>query len=137
LRTFIDTSVWFAAANIRDRHNARAKTILSEISTAVLTDYVLIETWRLLNSRMHRQAAEGFWLAVRRGVAELERVTPVDLEAAWAIGQFFSGQEFSIVDRVSFAVMERLGLMHVASFDNDFAVYRFGRARERAFSVIR
>jgi len=34
-----------------------------------------------------------------------------------------SFQDFSIVDRTSFAIMERLGLSHAASFDDDFAIY--------------
>jgi hypothetical protein len=33
--------------------------------------------------------------------------------------------------------MERLGITRVASFDDDFAVYRYGRLRDRAFDVIR
>ena len=37
----------------------------------------------------------------------------------------------------SFAVMERLGLTRVASFDRDFAIYRYGRNRTRAFEVLR
>ncbi len=46
-------------------------------------------------------------------------------------------QDFSIVDRTSFAVMERLRVSAVASFDNHFAVYRFGPRRERAFEIQR
>jgi uncharacterized protein len=64
-------------------------------------------------------------------------VTAADMEAAWAIGDIFPDQEFSIVDRTSFAVMERLGLTRAASFDDDFAVYRYGRGRSRAFEVLR
>jgi len=137
LTIFIDTSVWFGAANIRDRHNARAKRLLAENPSPLLTDHVLVETWRLLNSRVHRQAAESFWSGIRSGVATLEKVTAADLEAAWAIGEIFPDQNFSIVDRTSFAVMERLGLTRVASFDDDFAVYRYGRGRDRAFEVLR
>ena len=59
------------------------------------------------------------------------------MNAAWAIGEAFHDQNFSIVDRTSFAVMERLGINRAASFDDDFAVYRYGRSRERAFEVIR
>jgi uncharacterized protein len=102
-----------------------------------LTDHVLVETWGLLNSRVHRQAAEQFWLQVRRGVADLERVSMQDLENAWTIGEAFPDQTFSIVDRTSFAVMERLGILRAASFDDDFAIYRFGRNRDRAFEVLR
>jgi predicted nucleic acid-binding protein len=45
--------------------------------------------------------------------------------------------EGGIVDRTSFAVMERLGVHRAAAFDDDFAVYRFGRRWERAFEVVR
>ena len=48
-----------------------------------------------------------------------------------------SHQDFSLVDRTSFAVMERLGLVRAASFDNHFAIYRFGRNRDRAFEILR
>jgi uncharacterized protein len=137
LTIFIDTSVWFAAANIRDSYNTRAKQILETIDAALLTDYILIESWRLLNSRVHRQAAENFWLGIRRGVAELEKVNVADLEVAWAIGEAFPDQAFSIVDRTSFAVMERLGITRAASFDDHFAIYRYGRHRDRAFEVVR
>jgi uncharacterized protein len=137
LTTFVDTSVWFAAANNRDRYNARAKQILSELSAPLLTDHILIETWRLLNSRVHRRAAEQFWSGIRRGLAHLERITMADLETAWLIGEAFHDQSFSIVDRTSFAVMERLALTRVASFDDDFAIYRYGRSREKSFEVLR
>jgi hypothetical protein len=33
--------------------------------------------------------------------------------------------------------MERLGISRVASFDNDFVVYRYGVNRDRAFEVLR
>jgi uncharacterized protein len=137
LSVFVDTSVWFGAANVRDQHNGRAKDILADIPAPVMTDHVLVETWSLLNIRVHRQAAERFWLAIRRGIARMEKVTAADLDAAWAIGETFPDQDFSIVDRTSFVVMERLGLTRAASFDDHFAVYRYGRNRDRAFEILR
>jgi len=41
------------------------------------------------------------------------------------------------VDRTSFAVMRRLGLERAASLDDDFAIFRFGPNRRRAFTVVR
>jgi predicted nucleic acid-binding protein len=67
----------------------------------------------------------------------VEHVTPADLDAAWAIGEAFPDQRFSLVDRTSFAVMERLGVHRALAFDDDFAVYRFGPRRDRAFEVLR
>ena len=101
------------------------------------TDHVLVETWILLRHRIHRAAAERFWDGLRAGVATVESVADTDLEAAWAIGQTFADQDFSIVDRTSFAVMQRLGIHRVATFDDDFAIFRFGRDRARAFDVVR
>ncbi len=98
---------------------------------------MLVETWSLLNSRIHRQAAEAFWSHIRDGAVPVEKVTEIDLERAWLIGEGFFDQNFSIVDRTSFALMERLGLTRAASFDGDFAVYRYGRNRDRAFEVLR
>jgi uncharacterized protein len=137
LSVFIDSSVWFAAIVARDENNARAKFVLRTTADHIMSDHVLVETWLLLNSRYHRHAAENFWQRVRDGPVRVEQVTAADLEAAWAIGEAFSDQNFSIVDRTSFAVMERLGISRVASFDDDFAIYRYGRNRDRAFGVLR
>jgi predicted nucleic acid-binding protein len=135
--TFVDTSVWFAAANVRDQYHAQGKEVLGAITDAVLSDHVLVETLGMLNVRVHQHAAERFWEQVRNSPVELQQVVAADLERAWAIGEAFPDQEFSIVDRTSFALMERLGITRVASFDYHFAVYRYGRARDRAFEVIR
>lgn len=67
----------------------------------------------------------------------MEIVTATDLDRAWAIGHAFPDQGYSIVERTSFAGMERLGLVRAASFDDDFAVDRFGRRKDRAFEVVR
>lgn len=134
---FVDTSAWYAAADAGDRSNARARAVLSAGEPLVTTDHVLIETWILLRHRLHSAAAEKFWEGLRGGVATIESVTPVDLEVAWAIGEAFADQDFSIVDRTSFAVMQRLGVRRAATFDNHFAVFRFGPGRKHAFEVIR
>jgi uncharacterized protein len=133
----VDSSVWFAAAVARDRSNGRAKEILRQTGEHIITDHILVEIWLLLGNRYRRQAAERFWEKIRQGPVPVELITAGDLERAWAIGEAFPDQDFSIVDRTSFAVMERLGISQVASFDNHFAVYRYGRNRERAFEIVR
>lgn len=134
---FVDTSVWYAAADSSDAGNARAKAILAGGDPLVTTDHVLVETWILLRHRIRRQAAERFWEGLRNGVATVEPVGAADLEAAWQIGGSWRDQDFSIVDRTGFAVMLRLGLDVAASFDAHFAIFRFGPNRRRAFTVLR
>ncbi|MGI9305193.1 MAG: type II toxin-antitoxin system VapC family toxin [Gammaproteobacteria bacterium] len=134
---FVDTSVWYSAADTGDRNNTRAAAILSHGDRLLTTDHVLLETWMLVRHRLHRVAAERFWEGLRTGVALIEPVLAADLETAWAIGQIFPDQDFSIVDRTSFAVMQRLGVLRAASFDDDFAVFRYGRDRKQAFEIVR
>ena len=90
----------------------------------------------MLRYRIRRQAAEHFWEAIRNGVATIEPVGAADLEAAWQMGLSWRDQDFSIVDRTSFAVMRRLGIERAASLDADFAIFRFGPNRRRAFTTL-
>jgi uncharacterized protein len=133
---FVDTSVWYAAADSSDVGNTRAKVALANGEALVTTDHVLLETWTLLRYRIHRHAAERFWEGLRSGTAAIEPVGTADLEAAWQIGISYRDQDFSLVDRTSFAVMRRLGIERAASFDDHFAVFRFGPKRRHAFVLV-
>jgi predicted nucleic acid-binding protein len=133
---FVDTSVWYAAADSSDVSNVRAKAILNGDEPLFITDHVLAETWTLLRYRIHRHAAERFWEGLRSGTATIEPVGTADLEAAWQIGLSYRDQDFSLVDRTSFAVMRRLGIERAASFDDHFAVFRFGPKRRHAFVIV-
>ena len=64
-------------------------------------------------------------------------MSAADLDSAWEIGRSYRDQDFSMVDRTSFAVMRRLGIDRVASLDDDFAIFRFGASRRLAFTVVR
>ena len=134
---FVDTSIWYAAADSSDIGNPRAKSVLSSGEPLVTSDHILIETWTLIRYRIGRRAAERFWQGLRDGVAIVETVGVADLEAAWQIGVSWRDQDFSIVDRTSFAVMRRLGIERAASLDSDFAIFRFGPNRRQAFTVVR
>lgn len=135
MSVFVDTSAWYAAADSADRSNGRVKSALSGAGGLVTSDHVLAESWILLRHRLGRTAAERFWEGLRGGIAHVEMVGAPDLEAAWGIGETYPDQDFSLIDRTSFAVMQRLGITEVISLDADFSVYRYGRRRDRAFRV--
>jgi len=134
---FVDSSVWYAGVDSSDIDNSRAKAILAGGEVLVTTDHVLIETWLLLRNRIHLNAAERFWEGLGNGVAVIEPVGLADLETAWQIGLSFPDQDFSLVDRTSFAAMRRLGIERAASFDNHFAVFRYGPKNRYAFEIVR
>lgn len=136
MSVFVDSSAWYAAADRSDQRNARAIELLAAEEPLLTSDHVLVETWRLIHHFISADAAERFWDGLRSGVAMIEQTTSGDLEAAWAIGERFPDQDFALVDRTSFALMERLGISRVISFDSDFAVFRYGRGRRLAFEVL-
>jgi predicted nucleic acid-binding protein len=117
--------------------NIRAKAILKAGESLVTTDHVLVETWALLHHRLQANSAERFWEGLRSGVAAIEPVGLADLEAAWQIGHSWRDQDFSIVDRTSFAVMHRLGIDRAASLDDHFAIFRYGPKRRHSFTIVR
>lgn len=133
---FVDTSAWYAAADADDASHDRAKRHLSEHAGRLVTsDHVLIETWYLSASRLGHDVAEQLADGIRGGIARVEAAQLADLEVASTINQQFPDQQFSIVDRTSWAVMRRLGLSDAIAFDTDFAIYRFGPNRRQAFTV--
>lgn len=137
MTAFVDTSAWFAAANAEDRHHARASELLSAQPRLLTSTFVLVETWLLARSRMGFGVAEELADLIRSGAARLEHTTMEDLDHASKLVATFRDQQFSLVDRTSFAMLERLGLSKVISFDDDFIIYRIGPDRRRAFEVLR
>lgn len=137
MTAFVDTSAFYAAADSADSSSPRAHELLLAEADLLTSDHVLVEAWRLLRDRLGFDAAERFWDGLRLGPAAVEPVRGRDLDTAWQIGRAYADQEFSLVDRTSFAVMERLGVSRAIAFDDDFAVYRFGAGRDRAFQLVR
>lgn len=133
----VDTSVWYAAADGNDPDHRRAREILGSGERLLTTDHVLAETWTLIRNRIHYRAANRFWGELRSGIAHIEPVGLADLDVAWQIGLDWKDQDFSLIDRTSFAVMRRLGIEQAASFDDHFAVFRFGPRLRQAFTILR
>ena len=136
---FVDTGAWYALGASTDLSHERAVALLSEHSGRLATtDHVLVETWAVARIRHHRAAADELVATiVNRNLADVLTATPQDISAALQIGERFSDQDFSMVDRTSWAVMERYGIHEVVSFDADFAVYRYGRDLRQAFTIYR
>ena len=117
-------------------HSRVAAALRERRGRLVTADHVLQETWMVMKHRHDRFAAERLVNAIRKGIASVEVSLLGDLEAAASIGAVFADQDFSLADRTSWAVMERLGVTEAVSLDRDFRVYRYGPGRRRAFHIV-
>ena len=138
-RIFVDTSPWYAAAASDHSSHDRAVRLLGDHAGRLTTTaHVLVETWAVARSRRNRTAADALLETILgRNLSEVLTATPDDIRMALRIGDLFSDQDFSIVDRTNWAVMERHGIEEAVAFDVDFAVYRYGPRLRRAFTVHR
>ncbi|MDE0699745.1 MAG: PIN domain-containing protein [Acidimicrobiaceae bacterium] len=134
---YVDTSAWVSMADSAEASHDRIADSLSNNHGRLITaDHVLQETWTVMRYRHGGASAEALVNAIRAGIARVEVSLLADLEVAAAIGLAFGDQDFSLSDRTSWAVMERLGLSGAISLDRDFRVYRYGPDRRRAFNVL-
>lgn len=137
MTAFVDTSAWYAALDAADASHAPTAKLLGEHTPQLTSDHVLVETWLLVARRLGFEVAEAFVREALDGGVAIEIVSRADLEKASEIAMAFPDQRFSIVDRTSFTIMERLGITQAISLDDDFLVYRYGRDRRLSFEVLR
>lgn len=133
---FVDTSVWYAAADAGDAHRDVAQSLLAEhAGTLVTSDLVLGELWNLITARSNHALANRVIDAIAAGIAQIECTTHADFEAAQTVQADYPDQAFSLTDRTSWALMERLAITQALAFDTDFRVYRYGPRKTQAFAV--
>jgi len=135
MRTFVDTSGFYALADGSDRHHFESRRALERRSEWITTDHVMVETWLLLNAHLGRHAALRFWKDLSSGLAVIGGLSSADLVRARAIADEWQDQAFSLVDCTSFAFIERLGLTHAVAFDSHFRVFRWGTGRRRRLTL--
>lgn len=123
---FVDTSWYKALLDPRDDFNSDAKDqmerLLSEKYFFITTNFIVDETLTLLRLRAGLPLALKFadTLVEMSKIMKLTRVSEIDEKEAW---KFFpeNWSKLSFTDCTSFAVMKRLELKNVATFDNHFA----------------
>ena len=105
-----------AAAIIYDRllmHHARLFT----------TNFLIDETYTLLLVRLGYRYAIDFLNAVVTGSTTIVSVTGSDEQRAQQILRSHSDKRFSCTDATCFAVMHRIGIQSVWTFDRNFSQY--------------
>ena len=125
-KLFVDTSWFKAIADPADDFSEIAsdqfEVLMKNETLLITTNYVLDEAFTLLRTRLDLQSALDFreMLVQMGNRLKLVRILPQDEEDAW---KWFpeNWSKLSFTDCTSFAVMKRLGLTDVATFDQHFA----------------
>ncbi|MBU0569324.1 PIN domain-containing protein [Patescibacteria group bacterium] len=123
---FIDTSWFKALLDEKDEFHKQALSIFSKLEkdpqTLVTTNYVLDESFTLMRVKCGLERAKQLRdkLVEMGTILKIVRVTTADDVNAW---EWFLKEwnKLSFTDCTSFAVMKRLGLKKVATFDGHFS----------------
>lgn len=123
MNLFIDTSAFYALLDRDDDHHQRAAGAWGKIietgARLITSNYILVETVALLQSRLGIEAVRSFQTEMVPAIhveyvnADLHRVGISSLISA-------GKRKLSLVDCVSFEIMRQLGLTHVFAFDAHF-----------------
>jgi len=133
-QVFIDSSWFKAIADDKDEFSEMAEGIFKKFREAkvslITTNFILDETFTLIRSKVSLKRALDFQklLLDMRDVLKIVRISEKDESKAW--GWFPKNwSKLSFTDCTSFAVMERLGLKEVATFDEHFTQAGFAVVR--------
>lgn len=119
----MDTSAFLALLDGCDRHHPEAARTWEELildeTGLITTNYVLVETFALLQRRIGMAAVRAF----QEDIVPLLRVQWIDaLSHSNAMAAFLaSGRDLSLVDCSSFEAMRRLGIGTAFAFDRHFS----------------
>ena len=121
---FADTSGFYAALDENDPFHARAKRLF-ECAEAqhwrlVTTNYVVHETWALVQARLGWDAVEE-WLDILLPLCDVQFVAQALHDSGAARCQQERLRELSLTDCVSFELMKQLGLTEAIARDKHFA----------------
>lgn len=123
MRIFIDTSAFYALLDRDDGHHPRAKRawteLLKAVHSLVTSNYVLLETFALLQNRLGIEAARAFHDDVLP-LIHIEFVASETYRSGVAALLSASRRDLSLVDCVSFEVMRISGINTVFAFDKHF-----------------
>jgi len=128
MTVFVDTSALYAVLDADDQYHAQAREawadLLTNQTSLVCTNYVLVETFALTQGRLGMEAVRTFQ----------EDIVPV-LQATWvdkprherAVSAVLAAdrRQLSLVDCASFNAMRELGIKTAFAFDDHFAEQGF------------
>jgi len=129
---FVDTSAFYAALDASDAFHRRAASLLRQAETdgwrLVTTNYVIQESWALLQNRLGWEAVEA-WQRVLLARCEVIWIDAELHQLGAARCRQAGERRLSLTDCVSFEVMHRERIREFLGDDDHFVAEGFTPAR--------
>jgi predicted nucleic acid-binding protein len=127
MAVFVDTGVFVAVRNRKDRNHQRAKDLMrsalrAEYGIIHTSDYVVDEaiTTALSRTRNHQIAVNTGTYILSSPRIETLPISQEDFKLAWSKFQTMRDKFLSFTDCTSLAIMEKRGIERIMSFDSEF-----------------
>ena len=121
---FVDTDAFIAYFSLKDPLHKKARSIVDVTEKVVITDYVYDEILTLSRKRLGIEPSISIMRYMKDNKdVEIITVTEKDKIKANEIFGKYKDKDFSYTDCTSFAVIERLKLKHILTFDRHFPQY--------------
>ena len=134
---FLDTGFLFAYVSENDKNHVRANEVLEAhrgqrlADLLLTTNHVVAETITLVSKRGHRDPRIRHDLAVKVGrqlhagvFGQVHHASSEEEREAFAYFEKHSDKSYSVVDCLSFVIMEKRGIREAWAVDEDFT-HRF------------
>lgn len=128
MRIFLDTSFLIALSDEKDKNHKGAKTSLRELvkrgARFVVARNILNEYLDGVTKRISKEKAiEELDNILNSKLLLVEPITERDWDKAIVYFRKYNDQQIDLTDCLSFAIIERLKLKSVLTFDNDFKIH--------------
>jgi predicted nucleic acid-binding protein len=127
MAVFVDTGIFVAVRNRKDRNHGRATDLMrrglkAEFGIINTSDYVIDEavTTALARTRNHQIAVNTGKYILGSPRIEVLTITREDFNLAWNKFQTFRDKFLSFTDCTSLTLMQRHGIERIMSFDSGF-----------------
>lgn len=127
----VDTGFWVALVNNKDRHHNRAKSVLHDLDSPLITTWpVLTETMHLLLGRLGARAQSQFVENLAKGNIEIFPLLFNHLPRIKSLVKKYESLPMDLADASLVILAESLGYGNILSTDQrDFRTYRWKNHR--------
>lgn len=126
MSVLIDTSALIAARNADDKNHPKTMDIMAralkcEFGKVFVSDYIFDEAVTLAYIRTgSKRFAHDIGRFARAKPINFRFIEPIDFDRSWELYQQFEDKHLSFTDCTNIALMERLGIEMLFTFDTEF-----------------